>query len=236
MEPMYRYWRLALPGIAMAATALAFFAAVAGGHSGASAQGDGATLRLTLPTPEITEGDERIPVEVHVEGAANMASVQFDLEFNAEVFEPSEADPEAGFEPVVRGPFLSSSGREVVCNTPTFDTGIVRYLCVTLRPEPAGPDGAGLIATVYLDAIGSGNTDLVLDNVDATQAGEENPSMPIVGEGVTIDVAGSGLDINWIVWGPIIGLGALAAGGAAAFGAMRLRSGTQGGGNTATAT
>jgi hypothetical protein len=184
--------------------------------SRASAQsGDAAIVKIVPPAEPPKKGDRIVPVDVTVENARNLAGFQFELKYNADIFEFQEAQ---------KGEFLGSSGREVVCNTPITDVGVVRFTCVTLRFEPAGPDGAGKLATIFLKPVGSGLTELRLDRVKLSPVAEGAPDVPIQSVNATVNVKGGGGGLNWLIWGPIIGVAAIAVAGGAAFGAMKMRN------------
>ena len=135
---------------------------------------------------------------------------------------------EAGAPMIQRGDFLGSTGREVACPDPVSqpESGVLRMLCVTLRMEPAGPDGAGTLATVTFRAVGSGTTDLALSDVRANEP-DATEITPVSVQSGVLKVAGSG-GFNWLIWGPVIGVVAVVVVGGGAFAAMRLRSGSGG--------
>jgi hypothetical protein len=63
--------------------------------------------------------------------------------------------------------FLGSSGRSVYCVTPLVQdaggtTRVLRWGCVTSGASPAGPDGAGTLATLTWAPVAPGSTDLQL--------------------------------------------------------------------------
>jgi len=184
----------------------------------ATAQSSGATVRVTPPAVPVKKGDERIPFEVSVENVKNMLSFQFELIYDSNIFE---------YQDVQRTDFITSTDREAVCNT-VPQSGVVRFTCVTLRQTPPfGPDGGGVIATVYLKANGSGSTDIKLARVIMNTASPTNDlsEMPIATvEGTSISVAGVGGGVNWLLWGPVIGAAVVVIAGAGAFVVMKSRS------------
>jgi hypothetical protein len=185
--------------------------------SRASAQSGDAIVKIVPPAEPPKKGGQNVAIDVTVENARNLAGFQFELKYNADIFEFQEAQ---------KAEFLGSSGREVICNSPITDVGVVRFTCVTLRPEPLGPDGNGKLATIFLKPIGSGTTELRLDKVKLNQVAEGVPNLPTQQVNATIDVKGGGGGMNWLIWGPIIAIGALAVAGGVAFGAMKMRAGT----------
>jgi len=210
------------------AAAAALFAVAAGWLATPSADAqsaDEAVIRVVQPAQtEFKKGDV-IAIDIDIDNAQNTQAFGFDLLFNADVLRA--VDPERGEgDFVTKGEFLGSTGREVVCN-PVADSGVVRVRCTSLRPTPAGPNGSGRLATVTLKAVGSGTSELRVDNLQLVKVSATADVQPARGENIAIRVKGDG-GVNWLLWGPVIGIGALAVAGGAAFGAMRLRGGGAG--------
>lgn len=217
--------------MATAALAVVIAGAAMLGAGMAAAQDGGALMKAIPPTTEIQKGQDRIPIDITIDNAKNMASFQFILQFNADILEAT--NPSGG--PVVqKGEFLGSTGREVVCADPAIEPGAVRYTCITLRPTPAGPDGSGKLATVYLKAIGSGKTTLTLDRAKGNLADDSATEFPISVQNAPIEVQGGGGGMALWMWalivagGLVVGLGAVGA-------TMMLRSRSGGGTPAATA-
>lgn len=214
-------WRGVAAVAGLAAVFAGVLAAAIAMESGrATAQDSNAVMKANPPLTKVKQGQDRIPIDITIENVKNMASFQFILQYNADIFET--ADPADG--PVVqKGDFLGSSGREVVCADPTIEPGAVRFTCVTLRPTPAGPDGSGKLATVYLKAIGSGTTNLTLDHVKANLADGDATEIPLAVQNAPIEVQGSGGGLAWWAWALIVA-GGLVVGLAAVGGVLLLRS------------
>ena len=189
----------------------------------ASAQSGDALVRVVPQKDLIKKGDNPVAIDITIENVKNEASFQFDLLYNTDIFATSAAadDPSAAF--AQKGDFLGSTDRQVVCN-PASNPGVVRFTCVTLGVAPAGPDGGGVLATVFLKAIGSGKTDLNLERLSAQEVGIDAKDIPLSVQNASINVTGGG-GINWLLWIPIIVVAVLVVAGAVAFGAMRMRSG-----------
>ena len=173
-------------------------AALVAGPRMSSAQSNEMLIRAVAPEAA-AKGDEGIVVLINAENADNIAAFQFDLKFDSDVLEV--ATGEDGKPLVQRGDFLGSTGREVVCDEPESQSGVVRFVCISLRLEPEGPDGAGTLATVSFNAIGAGATELTLDNVVANEP--DATRIPLQVQGGAITVTGSD-SVNWLLW---IGLG-----------------------------
>lgn len=112
-----------------------------------SAGAQEANVRLQIPSGRIEVGMEPFPVDVVVEDVVNLGAFEFDLLYDESLLQ---------FVDVSEGPFLGSSGRTVQCLEPRLSAGSVRFLCVTLGPQPPGPDGAGTIASVSFEPVRSG--------------------------------------------------------------------------------
>jgi hypothetical protein len=188
------------------------------------AQTDPNAMQMSMvvtPAGDVKKGDA-IQVAINVANAKNLGSFQFDLLFNSEIFSIDDTG-DASY--VVKGDFLTSTGREYGPCQPASDPGVVRMRCTTLRATPLGPDGGGKLATVFLKATGSGATELRLNNVKAVDVSEAVNEIPISPtEAITLNVKGNG-GMNWMLWGAVIVLGALIVLGGGAFAATRMRGG-----------
>ena len=213
----------------VAAAGLSLFALAVVGSGAVGAQTEDLLFKVVAPE-SVKKGDDVI-VQIEVENAKNLGSFQFQLAYDPDVLQVA-LDPQ-GTKPLIeRGDFLGSSGREVTCPDPESQPGVLRMVCVTLRMEPAGADGAGTLATVTFNAVGSSSTDLTLDRVKATNP-DATEITPIQVQSAALRVKGSG-GLNWVLWAPIIGIVALVVIGGGAFAAMRLR-GSGGGSEPAAA-
>jgi hypothetical protein len=196
----------------------------------ASAQTGDATLKVTTPASSVKKGDERVPFEITAENVKNLGSFQFDLTYDANVFELTDAERDAE-----KGEFLGSSGRPVVCNPPVVDTGagVTRFTCVTLGATPAGVDGTGKLATIYLRAKGSGSTEITLKSAKLVGVGNPAleptdpnalPQITFTTENTSVKVSGGG-GMNWLLWGPVlVAIFVIIVGGSYAFMRMRAQS------------
>jgi hypothetical protein len=108
------------------------------------------TLRIA-PSAVTALETTTFSVDVEVAGVTNLGAYEVGLVYDESVL---------SFVNVVNGPFLGSTGRTVSC--PSFFTGVgfVRFGCVTLGAEPAGPAGSGALATFTFAADVPGSTPL----------------------------------------------------------------------------
>jgi hypothetical protein len=115
-----------------------------------------------------------VSVDVVVDNVVNLGAYQFTLSFNPGV---------VAFLSIQNGPFLGSSNRTVLCNTPSVGASTVSFGCVTLGSTPPGPAGSGTLATVQFEASANGSSPFHLSNViisDITGTGQQ----PSVQDGV----------------------------------------------------
>ena len=81
---------------------------------------------------------------------------------------------------VAPGPFLSSTGRNVTCLAAAESPGLIQYSCVSLRPEPAGPTGTGVLAILTLHGEAAGIGSLTLGDVVLVDVGGASYSPPVL--------------------------------------------------------
>jgi hypothetical protein len=217
--------RLARVAGLAAAAGLVFLAPMLWGSGSARAQTGDMLVKVVGPAETVTKGNENVLVQIAVENADNLASFQFQLTYDPDVLQVA-VDPQSNTPLIQRGDFLGSTDREVVCPDPESQPGVLRMVCVTLRLEPEGPDGAGTLATVTFRAVGAGSTELTLDRVKANNP-DATPITPIQVQSGALTVKGSS-GMNWLMWGPIIGAIAVVVLGAGAFAALRLRGSKSG--------
>lgn len=180
---------------------VAAVAIVLNGSTGAAQE---TTVRLETPPDEAQLEGPPFTVNVVVDNVVNLAAFQFALQFDPKVLEATAVE---------EGPFLRSSGREVVCRDEEILAGSATLGCVTLGAPVSlggtpGADGAGILATVEFIATGKGETSLSLQNVKLVEAEIDEAGAPVVISIVTEDgrvmVAGGG-GFPWVLWGPVIG-------------------------------
>ena len=212
--------RLAGAAVVTAAAFLLLLAIANLGFGAAGAQSDEMLVKVVAPAESINKGADDVVVRIEAENAKNLAAFQFQLTYDPDVLQVA-LDPQSQKPLIQRGDFLGTTGREVACPDPESQPGVLRMTCVTLRMEPAGPDGAGTLATVTFAAVNSGSTELTLDRVKANNPDATEITPIQVQSGVLAVKGGSGL--NWALWGPIIGVVAAVVVAGGAFAAIRLR-------------
>ena len=78
-------------------------------------------------------------VDVVVDNVKNLGAFEFTAGYDPSLLQ---------YAGVQQGPFLKSTGRASQCPTIDVSESSVRMVCVTLGPEPAGPNGSGVLATI----------------------------------------------------------------------------------------
>jgi len=198
------WMKILLVGLAALLPALA-------GQQQMSAQGT--VVRLQTPAQEIREDSGSFEVLVMVENATNLGAFQFTLGFD-----PSKLR----FEGVSGGPFLGSSGRQMQCPDPKVTKGSVSFICVTLGASPPeGAAGTGQLATVVLSPRNDGTSPLTLSDVKLVSP--PGDLMPSASEDASMVILPGPSGFPWLVWGPVIGVGALAGAIIAWLVVMRVR-------------
>lgn len=183
----------------------------------ASAQSEGEPVVAAVPREDNVDlANGQAAIDITIAGVENLAAFQFVLRYDSNIFD---------FTSVEEGPFLSSTGRAVVCNDPQHDTGSARYECITLGATPAGATGDGTIATVYLRPKLAADTTISLGRVQLLRVTEQATGIPARTEGAEISIRGEGESggFNWLIWGPVIAAGMLLGCGALVLLARRFR-------------
>jgi len=179
------------------------------------AAGQEATVRMEAPSTEIVANGSPFTVSVVVQDVTNLGAFEFDLTYDSAIL------TSAGIE---EGVFLGSSGRQVQCLPSRTQAGLVGLTCVTLGATPDGPNGSGVLASITFQPIAPGSSTLHLTRLTLT----DPPAQPIAAQAkdATITVSGppgsGGGGFAWALWGPVIGVGALALGAAAVWTAWRV--------------
>jgi hypothetical protein len=165
--------------------AAAFGVATQAVHS----QSEQPVVRIIAPEDPVSVDTEELEVKVEVDGVENLGAFSFAVSYDPDVVEARD---------IQRGSFLGTSGREVNCNPPNFQSGEARLTCVTLRPDPPqGAEGSGELGTVFFNVVGEGESPLTLSVVElTTPIGEEIVSTS-VDANVTVESSGS---TQWWLW------------------------------------
>jgi hypothetical protein len=159
------------------------------------AQDDQPLVRVLSPKAPIPPGAAEVRIPIQIEGVEDLGAFTFVLEYDADVLDASDIE---------RGSFLASSGREVLCDQPIFQSEGVRLTCVTLRSEPArGADGTGELAVVIFTTKEKGESPLTLSLVQLTNpSGVQIPSSSVDGS-VRIESSGDSMLWLWLTFGAV---------------------------------
>ena len=156
----------------------------------AYAQQGAPAMRVTSPVTEIDKSDDEFTVTVSVENVTNLGGFQFNLSYDDDVIEATGAD---------KTDFLGSTGREVVCDDPEVQAGVIHVVCVSLRPTPEGVDGSGDVVTITFDPKGAGDTQLELSRVTlSTIDGTAIPDVQTSGAEVKV-TGDSGMNLLLVI-------------------------------------
>jgi len=98
-------------------------------------------------------------VDIVVDNVVNLGAYEFSLSFNSTILRYAGA---------ANGSFLGSSGRSVWCPVLEWSEASVRMACVTLGPEPPGPSGSGVLATVTFLPVDTGEAQVEIEGIILT--------------------------------------------------------------------
>lgn len=174
---------VALGAVLAVAGVLALFAFSSGlGASRSSSASSAAPHALSIglqPAVTTTSLNAAVSVDVVITDAADLGAFEFTLAFAPAVVSVTD---------VQLGVFLGSSGRPAYALGPHIDNnaGTVSFGGYTLGASPAGPNGAGVLATITFHALSVGSSNLtfthslVTDRLAAIQAVTTQPGQIIV--------------------------------------------------------
>jgi len=179
-----------------------------------------ATVHVEVPLTAVAADSGPFTVSVVVEDVANLGAYQFDLTYDPAIVR---------FVEVHEGAFLGSSGRQVQCLPARTQEGLIGLTCVTLGATPDGPNGSGVLTTITFEPVAPGSSPLHFARLTLTDP--PGQALPSGAQDATVKVAGAesaatesgGEGFAWGLWGPVIGIGALALGAAAVSGAWWVR-------------
>ncbi len=110
---------------------------------------------LVFPPHQNVSGTT-VSVDIKLAGSSDLGGYQFTLTWDPLVLQ---------FAGVTNGTLLGSTGRSVSCNPPiTGLLGSISFDCTSTGTQ-AGPNGAGVLATIQFSTVQSGRTSLVLSDV-----------------------------------------------------------------------
>lgn len=99
----------------------------------------GPTMVRIAPASQEAYVGTSFTADVAVENVKNLGAFEFTVGYDPSLLR---------YVSVKEGPFLKSSGRASQCPTIDVSGSSVRMVCVTLGPEPDGPNGNGVLATL----------------------------------------------------------------------------------------
>lgn len=161
----------------------------------------GATVTLSPPDQPVAPGSE-FATSVMIQGGDAVLGFQFDAVFDAELVELTSFE---------LGPWLGSSGRSPAALGPApsrSGLGATVGGYTLGSNETPGASGDGLLAILHWKAIGSGSTELKLENLQLAGASGAALEGQIGGEPVPLTLGGSGaagLPSDYVV--PVVVIG-----------------------------
>lgn len=161
----------------------------------------GATVTLSPPDQPVAPGSE-FTTEVMIQGGDAVLGFQFDAVFDAELLELTSFE---------LGPWLGSSGRSPAALGPApsrSGLGATVGGYTLGSNETPGASGDGLLAILHWKAIGTGSTELKLENLQLAGASGAALEGQIGGEPVPLTLGGSGaagLPSDYVV--PVVVIG-----------------------------
>jgi hypothetical protein len=194
-----------LMGYRFVLAVLAAVTAVLFAQSNASSLGDLPTVRPVPPSETVSVDDDSFDVQIVIDNAVDLGAFQLILGYDPEVMRATS---------FVRGDFMSSTEREVVCPPATIDEAAARLECVSLGPTPAGPDGSGVLAIASFEPLEDGASDIIITRVGLSRVNGSSTTASVESARVTIEG-----DSGWgapLVIGGIVVAGLLGAAAAAA--------------------
>ncbi len=144
--------------------------------------GDGPLTLRVEPLGQTASVGSLATVDIVTDNVSNLGAFQFTLSYNPSVTVLQAFDV---------GPFLGSTGRNVVCLPVTVGGGEAEIACTTLGAAPPGPSGSGVLATVTFLAFALGSSPQHLSNPILTDIASV-ALLPIVTQDGLIDVIPSG--------------------------------------------
>lgn len=122
-----------------------------------------AEVSIQPPHSSVSQGDT-LTVSVQIDGVVNLGAYAFRLLYDPDVFEVVDVED---------GGFLGSTGRSIIILGPDINNvaGIMEFGATSMDTGLSGPDGAGVLGVITLEAVGVGTTDLDLDEVQLLDPG-----------------------------------------------------------------
>jgi len=133
-------------------------------------------VRVSPASQDVTVGDT-FSVDLQVESVSDLGAYQFGLQFDPAVI---------GYVSVSDGPFLSSTGGSVLCQTPVVNAGVLSFGCAIVDVGISGPSGSGTMTQITFQANAVGTSPLDLTSVSLTDISGEPISSAAIGGSVSV--------------------------------------------------
>lgn len=131
--------------------------------------------------PQTSSGNvgSALTMDIALSGIDNLGSYEFGFHYEPEIVSVDEVN---------MGSFPESSGRDFTPLTPIIDAqlGKVTFGAYSMGIEPAGPSGAGALATVKLSLLKPGQTTLAFDSAQVATVSGDSIAVGTSGGSVTV--------------------------------------------------
>ena len=143
--------------------------------------GGNVTVRIEPATSSVSPGDD-FTINVMIDDVVDLGAYEFHMDFDPSIVHVVSVED---------GGFLGSTGLTVIPLGPDIDNvaGTVAFGAITMG-SGQGPGGTGALATVSLNAVGSGSSDL--DLYDVSVLNTAGDPQTVVAQDGTVVVSGGG--------------------------------------------
>lgn len=180
-----------LHSVARAALALAVILLVLSPRKSTLAQA-AAQVCIATSSSVVKVGDT-FEVRIEVSDASRVYAAEIQVSFDPSHLQVVDADSAAEGVQLIAGPFLNPGEGFLAINTADNSLGVIQYALTLLAPaQPV--HGSGLLATITFQALESGQTNVVVEEV--LLSSEEGESLPLGGceSDIAIQVQEVGVD------------------------------------------
>jgi len=139
----------------------------------------GVVVAIDPPEKKAYIADGQFTVDIVVNDVDNLGQFEFVVDFDPAVI---------AFVSFAEGPFLSSTGRTVICLPYDLGPGSKQYGCSSGGAE-AGPDGSGVLATISFSPIAVGTSAVDLHDVGLYDATPDVNPIPAAAQDGQVTVA-----------------------------------------------
>ena len=143
---------------------------------------DGVFVDLTAPVTDLNVG-ETLVMTVEIHRVENLMGAQVHLQFDPQIFEVDDAEPDTESVEVSHGEFLQADF--IAINTSDNQSGSVDYAVAQMPPHIAF-EGSGNLCRITVKALAAGYSSIALDSVVLADADGQQISTILVND--TLDI------------------------------------------------